>query len=80
MNDVVTLTKAVKYSRKRISADNVKLNSYISIDNILQNKAGITSAVKLPPGNNEMSSYELGHILVGNIRPYLKKIWFSLSN
>lgn len=77
MNNVIKLATAVKYSKKRINVGLVNLDNYISIDNILQNKAGISKAVKLPPSSSDMSAYESGHILVGNIRPYLKKIWFS---
>ena len=74
---MIKLNTAVNYSSKRASTSVVNLDNYISIDNILQNKAGISSAVKLPPSNNDMGAYDPGHILVGNIRPYLKKIWFS---
>lgn len=74
---MIKLNAAVNFSSKRTSTSVVNLDNYISIDNILQNKAGISSAVKLPPSNNDMGAYDPGHILVGNIRPYLKKIWFS---
>jgi type I restriction enzyme S subunit len=77
MNSTIPLLSAVRYSKKRISANSVKLDSFVSIDNIKQNKAGISAAVKLPPNNNAMPAYDPGHILVGNIRPYLKKIWFA---
>lgn len=77
MSNMLLLSSAVKYSSKRISADKLDINNYISIDNILQNKSGVTAAAKLPPGNTGMPGYEPGHILVGNIRPYLKKIWFA---
>lgn len=46
----------------------------------MQNKAGVTIATNLPPSENAMPAYEAGNILVGNIRPYLKKIWFANRN
>lgn len=77
MGKVVQLSKVAKYSKKRIEAEKVSLENFVTIDNILQNKVGITTATNLPPSNNAMPAYEAGHILVGNIRPYLKKIWYA---
>lgn len=77
MSKTIQLSKVVKYSKKRIDADKVSLENFITIDNILQNRAGIMTAINLPPSNNAMPAYGVDHILVGNIRPYLKKIWFS---
>jgi type I restriction enzyme S subunit len=77
MGKAIQLSKVAKYSKKRIDADKVSLENFVTIDNILQNKAGITTATNLPPSTNAMPAYEAGHILVGNIRPYLKKIWFA---
>ena len=77
MGKVVQLFKVAKYSKKRIQAEKVSLENFVTIDNILQNKVGITTATNLPPSNNAMPAYETGHILVGNIRPYLKKIWYA---
>jgi type I restriction enzyme, S subunit len=77
MSGLVKLSKAVKYSGKRIKADKVSLQNFITTDNILQNKGGVTIATGLPPSNSAMPAYENQNILVGNIRPYLKKIWFA---
>lgn len=77
MGKVVQLSKVAKYSKKRIEAEKVSLENFVTIDNILQNKVGIITATNLPPSNNAMPAYEAGHILVGNIRPYLKKIWYA---
>ena len=77
MSKTIKLSKVVSYSKKRIDADEVSIENFVTIDNILQNKAGITTATNLPPSTNAMPAYEAGHILVGNIRPYLKKIWFA---
>jgi len=77
MNEIVKLSKVAKYSNKRIIAKNVSLQTFITTDNILQNKEGIKVATNLPPNENAMPFYETNNILVGNIRPYLKKIWFA---
>ncbi len=34
-------------------------------------------AVNLPPQDGNMPSFQTENILVANIRPYLKKIWFA---
>lgn len=77
MNKTLPLSKVAKYSEKRINVKDVTLDTFITIDNILQNKAGVIIATNLPPGKNAMPAYNAGNILVGNIRPYLKKIWFA---
>jgi len=77
MNKTVPLSRAAKYSIKKINANDVALDNFITTDNILQNKAGVTVANNLPPSENSMPSFEKDDILVGNIRPYLKKIWFA---
>lgn len=43
---------------------------------MLPNKAGVVSASKLPTGKTT-TAYQKGDILVSNIRPYFKKIWFA---
>jgi type I restriction enzyme S subunit len=69
------LSDAAYYSEERINASKVSQENFITIDNILQNKNGITISPIKPNGN--LIVFEEGDILVGNIRPYLKKIWFS---
>jgi type I restriction enzyme S subunit len=71
------LSEMVRYSNARIDAEDVSLENFITTDNILQNKAGITIATSLPPSENAMPAYEPENILLANIRPYLKKIWFA---
>lgn len=77
MNKTIPLSKVAKYSNNKINSHEVALDNYITTDSILQNKVGITSAINLPPTENSMPAYENGNILVGNIRPYLKKIWYA---
>jgi type I restriction enzyme, S subunit len=80
MSKSVKLGSAVKYSSERIAIKAVSLENFVTTDNLLQNKEGITTAVNLPPQNGMMPSFKKGNILVGNIRPYLKKIWFADRN
>lgn len=73
----IALRKIAKYSDKRISIQNVSLENFVTIDNLLQNKMGLTKAISLPPQKGNMPCYCAENILIGNIRPYLKKIWFA---
>lgn len=74
---MILLSKAAKYSKHKIDASLVSLENFVTTDNILQNKFGVTTATSLPLGCKSMPSYQSGNILVGNIRPYLKKIWYA---
>ncbi|MBO5375597.1 MAG: restriction endonuclease subunit S [Bacilli bacterium] len=64
------------YSKDRISFNELNENNYISVENLLQNKKGKTSASHVPTSGNS-TKFNPGDILIGNIRPYLKKIWLA---
>ena len=74
------LENVAKYSTDRISLDELTLENYISTENILQNKNGKVNADKLPPKGNLVTKYDKGDILIANIRPYLKKIWYASNS
>ena len=61
----------------KISSDEISLNEYITTDCLLQNKKGRSIATNLPPQPCSLTKFKRGDILIGNIRPYLKKIWLS---
>jgi type I restriction enzyme S subunit len=71
------LKTAALYSSKRGTSKDLDVETYISTDNLLQNKKGVTTATGLPPNGSSFPKYEIGDILISNIRPYLKKIWFA---
>ncbi len=50
--------------------------SYVGVENLLQNKQGKTIASSVP-ANGAVIAFEAGDILIGNIRPYLRKIWLA---
>ncbi len=68
--------KVSSFVNEKISTKNLKLDSYISTENILPDFAGITVASKLPPSGS-FTKFIDGDILISNIRPYLKKVWKS---
>lgn len=72
----VALSDVAEYVKSRINASEVDENTYVGVDNLLQNCAGKTSSNHVPKEGN-LINYNKDDILIGNIRPYLKKIWFA---
>lgn len=61
------------YSNNRISISEINSSNYVGVENLLQNKAGKIDSTSLPKEGSIIKFYQ-GDILIGNIRPYLKKI------
>ena len=72
----VLLEDIATYSKERIPANEVDEYSYVGVDNLLQEKRGKTVSSHVPTDGN-LTKYYPGDILIGNIRPYLRKIWFA---
>lgn len=68
------LGEIAAYSKSRISFDKLDENNYVGVDNLLQNRAGKMQSNYVPTSGN-LTEFREGDILIGNIRPYLKKIW-----
>ena len=62
------------YGKGRTEVSSLDNSTYISTENMLPNRAGITTATTLPTGEYT-PSFEIDDALVSNIRPYFKKIW-----
>lgn len=73
----VPLKNVAFYSKERISFNELDVKTYISTDNLLQNKLGVTQIAQLPASSNNTPKYNSGDILISNIRPYLKKIYYA---
>ncbi len=71
----VLLGDICRYISSKISVDQVQLVDYVSTENLLQNKGGLSIASKLPSG--KVTTFQAGDVLVSNIRPYFKKIWLA---
>lgn len=68
------LSDICDYGKDRIEVSSLDNSNYISTENMLPNRAGVTTATTLPTG--ELTpSFEIDDTLVYNIRPYFKKIW-----
>lgn len=73
---VGTVADLCWYSSLRISINDISLDTYISTENMLQNREGIIQANNLPT-NGSLTKFEIGNILISNIRPYFKKLWLA---
>jgi len=74
-----TLGEVAHYSKSRISASVVDERNYVGVENLLQNKQGKTLSNYVPIKGN-LIEFKTNDILIGNIRPYLKKIWMATNN
>lgn len=72
----VSLYEVAQYSKDRILASELTDENYVGVDNLLPNKQGKIKSEHTPI-EGKFTGFVKGDILVGNIRPYLKKIWFS---
>ncbi len=72
----IPLSQVCNYSDASVQVSELDLNNFISTDNMLPNRGGIVEAVNLPPANT-CSGFTENEILISNIRPYFKKIWFA---
>ena len=70
------LSDICKYAKGKIKVSFLDDNTYISTENMLPNKCGITKAVSLP-SQEQTQAFMKNDVLVSNIRPYFKKIWYA---
>ena len=73
------LNDIAEFVTDKISSSSISLDRYVTTDSLLQNKRGREMAQNLPPIQCALTNYKQGDVLVANIRPYLKKVWFADS-
>lgn len=71
-----TLRDYGEYVSDRIGTETLDTGNYVTTDSMLPDKGGISRAKTVPSGANAVS-FQPGDILISNIRPYLKKIWYA---
>ena len=74
----VALGDVAEYSPTRVDAAELNANSFVGVDNLIADKGGRVDASYLP-NTARLTAYEPGDVLLGNIRPYLKKVWRATS-
>ena len=73
------LNDIAEFVTDKICSGSISLENYVTTDSLLQNKRGRETAQNLPPMQCALTHYKRGDVLVANIRPYLKKVWFADS-
>jgi len=64
------------FAEERIAVADLDIDKYISTENMLPNKEGTSRSAGLPT-ISQTQAYKTNDVLVSNIRPYFKKIWFA---
>lgn len=70
------LSSVCTYRQDRISIEEVDLSNYISTENMIPDRGGVEFASSIPDAKT-LPAYYKKDILLSNIRPYFKKIWFA---
>ncbi len=74
--EVKKLGEICHYSKTRISSAELSVKNYVGVENLLQKCEGKMDAAKVPEGTN-FTEFVKDDVLIGNIRPYLKKNWLA---
>lgn len=75
----VILSDVSEYSQTRVDATNLDETNFVGVDNLVAERGGRVDA-SYPPNTARLTAYEPGDILLGNIRPYLKKVWRATNS
>ena len=73
------LKEISKFSKERLNSIELSCSNYVTTENMLQDYKGIVSATNLPTNTNVVK-FSKGDVLLSNIRPYLKKVWYADKN
>ncbi|HEY0260718.1 MAG TPA: restriction endonuclease subunit S [Lacisediminihabitans sp.] len=74
-----TLGEVADYSRTRVDGALLDEHSFVGVDNLRPNRGGRVES-SFVPSSGQVSQYLPGDVLIGNIRPYLKKIWLAAGS
>jgi type I restriction-modification system DNA methylase subunit len=78
-NRKVKIGEVLHYSDNRVDFTTLTPQNYVGVDNLLQDTQGKTNSNFVLTSGTAIE-YKIGDILLSNIRPYLKKIWFADNN
>jgi len=73
---VKSLMQIVKFPAGKVDTSSLDVSTYVSTENMLENRGGICDASSLPSVAT-VPTFSQGQVLVSNIRPYFKKIWLA---
>ncbi|MDY0211231.1 MAG: restriction endonuclease subunit S [Acholeplasma sp.] len=77
-SDEVVLSKVATYVNEKMDSSLLNNSNYVSTENMLPNKGGLVRAETIPTG--KVNRFLKNDILISNIRPYFKKIWYADKN
>ena len=72
----VSLGDIASISKNRIAAEYLDETNFVGVDNLISDRRGRVDS-QYSPASGSMTAFSKGDILIGNIRPYLRKVWFS---
>ncbi len=70
------LSDYAEYVSDKIDSSLLTPETYVGMDNLIPNKGGVTVSEYVPE-EGTVTAFIKGDILLGNIRPYFKKIWLA---
>ncbi|RLL50703.1 restriction endonuclease subunit S [Mariprofundus sp. EBB-1] len=71
-----SLGEVTYYASGKMPISEIDLDNYISTENLLVDKMGVTQAAALPKVS-KVNAFDVGDTLFSNIRTYFKKVWYS---
>ena len=74
-----TIKNIAPYVTEKVSLSSISPDNYVSTENMLPNRRGV-KRYEGTPAIDRVSAFKKGDILISNIRPYLRKIWYANSN
>lgn len=76
---MIELQEIADYVTEKTKITNLSTTNYITTENMLPNRGGVVKIGNLPQAN-KATRFVKGDVLVSNIRPYFKKIWYADQN
>lgn len=73
------LSDICEFAKEKIDVANLDVTNYISTENMVPDKGGVSAAAALP-SVVQTQGFSVGDTLVSNIRPYFKKIWYAKND
>lgn len=73
------LSDISEYVTDKIEFSLLDENTYVGMDNLIPNRGGKTIS-EYVPSEGQFTAFKKGDVLIGNIRPYFKKIWLAEYN
>lgn len=70
------LKDIANYWTGKVEASVLDATNYISTENLIPDRGGVVNSNYVPTSGNA-NSYSENDVLISNIRPYFKKIWFA---